>query len=46
MHAPVEEHLVAAKYLPKDRNPDLPDPSKTIMEYVRMKNGMNSWWSG
>ena len=46
MHAPVEEHLVAAKYLPKDRNPDLPDPSKNIMEYVRMKNGMNSWWSG
>jgi len=46
MHAPIEKHKVSAKYLPKDTNPDSPDPNKTTMEYVRIKNSMSSWWAG
>lgn len=46
MSAPVEEHLVAAKYLPRDINPDSPDPNISTMEYVKMKQGLRSWWTG
>lgn len=46
MHSPMEDHMVAAKYLPKDTNPDSPNPDVTTMEYVNMKHGNRSWWTG
>ena len=46
MHAPMEKHMVPAKYLPKDTNPDSPDPNISTMECVHMKQGLSSWWSG
>ena len=46
MTKPNQEHYVPEKYLPKNTNPDSPDPYNTTMEYVRMKHGMPSWWGG
>lgn len=45
MHSPTEEHVVPAKYIPKNNNPDLPNPDFATIDYVRMKHGMPSWWA-
>jgi hypothetical protein len=46
MHSPMEQHMAAAKYLPKDINPDQPNPDLITMNYVRMKQGLSSFWTG
>lgn len=46
MHNSIEDHMVDAKYIPTNTNPDLPNPDLATMDYVRMKHGMRSWWAG
>lgn len=45
MHSAEEEHMAAAKYLPRNTNPDQPDPDITTQEYIRSKQGLGSIWN-
>lgn len=46
MHNPTEEHMVSEKYLPKNTNPDQVNQDLATMEYVRIKHGLPSIWTG
>lgn len=46
MHNATEEHMVPEKYLPKNTDPDQPNPDLATINYVRTKQGLPSFWSG
>lgn len=46
MHNATEKHMVPEKYLPKNTDPDQPNPDLATINYVRMKQGLPSFWSG
>lgn len=46
MHSPMEEHMAAEKYLPKNTNPDAANPDIATINYVRMKQGLPNSWTG
>jgi hypothetical protein len=45
MHHATEEHMVPEKYLPKNTDPDQPNPDLATINYVRTKQGLPSFWS-